>query len=198
VAFYHPGRDLSLAVHGDDFTFCGLEEDLLWVKGLMEAWYEVKTRGIFGPEEGDDKEIVILGRIVKVEEWGYSYQADRKHRDLVLEHFGFQGESRSSVMNGDREDKEEEWEREVLDKEEAKLYRGVVARLNYLGQDCPDLQFAVKQCSRDMANPKRGSWKSVKKVARYLIGRTEVGWKYERQSGTQTSYHQHYLPSHYL
>ena len=29
VVFYHPGRDLSLAVHGDDFTFCGLEENLL-------------------------------------------------------------------------------------------------------------------------------------------------------------------------
>ena len=23
VVFYHEGRDLSLAVHGDDFTFCG-------------------------------------------------------------------------------------------------------------------------------------------------------------------------------
>eukprot|EP00973_Karenia_brevis_P007738 1050927-Karenia_brevis.AAC.1 len=28
VVFYHKGRDLSLVVHGDDFTFCGLEEDL--------------------------------------------------------------------------------------------------------------------------------------------------------------------------
>ena len=23
VVFYHEGRDISLAVHGDDFTFCG-------------------------------------------------------------------------------------------------------------------------------------------------------------------------------
>ena len=23
VVFYHPDRDLSLVVHGDDFTFCG-------------------------------------------------------------------------------------------------------------------------------------------------------------------------------
>ena len=27
VVFYHPERDLSLAAHGDDFTFCGYEED---------------------------------------------------------------------------------------------------------------------------------------------------------------------------
>ena len=26
VVFYHPERDISLAVHGDDFTFYGLEE----------------------------------------------------------------------------------------------------------------------------------------------------------------------------
>ena len=34
VVFYHPKRDLSLAVHGDDFTFCGLEKDLMWIKDL--------------------------------------------------------------------------------------------------------------------------------------------------------------------
>ena len=28
VIFYHPERDLSCAVHGDDFTFCGEEEHL--------------------------------------------------------------------------------------------------------------------------------------------------------------------------
>ncbi len=25
VVFYHSGRDLSCVVHGDDFTFCGLD-----------------------------------------------------------------------------------------------------------------------------------------------------------------------------
>ena len=39
VVFYHPKRDLSLAVHGDDFTFCGFEEDLLWIKREMEGWF---------------------------------------------------------------------------------------------------------------------------------------------------------------
>ena len=31
VVFYHPERDLSCVVHGDDFTFCGIEEDLNWI-----------------------------------------------------------------------------------------------------------------------------------------------------------------------
>ena len=32
VVFYHQTRDLACVVHGDDFTFCGLEEDLLWIQ----------------------------------------------------------------------------------------------------------------------------------------------------------------------
>ena len=44
VVFYHPGRDLSLAVHGDDYTLCGLDEDLKWIRALMESWFEIKMR----------------------------------------------------------------------------------------------------------------------------------------------------------
>eukprot|EP00973_Karenia_brevis_P044788 6202827-Karenia_brevis.AAC.1 len=42
VVFYHEKRDLSLVVHGDDFTFRGLEEDLKWIKRLMKSWFEMK------------------------------------------------------------------------------------------------------------------------------------------------------------
>ena len=34
VTFHHDERDRSPAVHGDDFTFCGLEEDLFWFRDL--------------------------------------------------------------------------------------------------------------------------------------------------------------------
>eukprot|EP00973_Karenia_brevis_P086044 11932581-Karenia_brevis.AAC.1 len=37
VVLYHQEKDLSLVEHGDDFTFCGLEENLLWVRDLMES-----------------------------------------------------------------------------------------------------------------------------------------------------------------
>ena len=67
----------------------------------------------------------------------------------------------------------EEWEKEELEREEAKGFRGLAARFNFLSQDCPDLQFPTKQCSREMAKPKRGSWKTTKKMARYILGRRE-------------------------
>ena len=53
--------------------------------------------------------------------------------------------------------------------------------MNFLSQDCPDLQFPVKECSKQMARPKKGAWKSAKKIARYLVGREKVVWRYDWQ-----------------
>ena len=53
---------MSLAVHGGDFTFCGLEEDLMCGEDLMESWFGIKARALMGKDSWDDKEVVILGR----------------------------------------------------------------------------------------------------------------------------------------
>ena len=79
-----------------------------------------------------------------------------------------------SKYNGDKEVREEEFGDEALEKEEATAFRGVAARGNYLGLDCPDMQFPIKECSREMANPTRSSWAKAKKLARYLVGRKRV------------------------
>ena len=51
----------------------------------------------------------------------------------------------------------------------ATVFSGVAARANFLSLDCPDPQFPVKQMSREMAKPMVGSWKRMKKIARYLV-----------------------------
>ena len=102
VVFYHEERDISLAVHGDDFTFCGYEEDLFWIRDLMASWFEVKVRGVLGKDQHDDKEIVILGRLVQWGEDGIRYQADPKHRRLLLEHAGLGEDSRALKSNGEK------------------------------------------------------------------------------------------------
>eukprot|EP00973_Karenia_brevis_P041123 5690306-Karenia_brevis.AAC.1 len=89
----------------------------------MEEWYEIKVRAILGPGKKDDKEVVILGRIVRWTERGIEYTADPKHRQIVLEYFGFSEESKGLGVNGDREDKMGEWEETFLSKPEAKEYR---------------------------------------------------------------------------
>ena len=37
---------------------------------LMQGEYEIKVRGRLGPDEGDLKQIDILGRIIRYEVWG--------------------------------------------------------------------------------------------------------------------------------
>ena len=77
---------------------------------------------------------------------------------------------------------------EELGRKEVKSCRGAAARLNFSSQDSPDLQFPVKQGSREMAHPVRGSWKKLKKVARYLVTRKRVVWKFKWQAEPSGAY----------
>eukprot|EP00973_Karenia_brevis_P016953 2324818-Karenia_brevis.AAC.1 len=69
---------------------------------------------VLGPEEEDDKEVTILGRLLKWTEEGIEYEADPKHRVIILEYFGFNAKTKPSMINGDRGDRVEEWEEEFL------------------------------------------------------------------------------------
>ena len=60
-------------------------------------------------------------------------------------------------------------EAEPLDAIEVRRFRGIAARLNYLSQDRPDIQFATKEVCRDMARPTVNSMKKLKRMARYLL-----------------------------
>eukprot|EP00973_Karenia_brevis_P045183 6258558-Karenia_brevis.AAC.1 len=71
----------------------------------MESWCEIKVRAVLGPEEEDDKEVTILGRLVRWTPEGIEYEADPKHRIIMLDYFGFNEKTKPSMMNGDREDK---------------------------------------------------------------------------------------------
>ena len=67
---------MSIVVHGDDFTALGDKANLdRYEKELAKA-FELKIRGRLGEGQGDDKEIRILNRIVRVMPGGISYEAD--------------------------------------------------------------------------------------------------------------------------
>ena len=120
--------------------------------------------------------MTLLGRIIRWKDWGIEYEADPKQRKLICEQFGFDGGTRSLQTNGGAE--AEEGDEEYLGSEEARTYRATAARVNYLSQDTPDLMFGTKEGCRGMANPTRGDWRKLKRIARYLCGREAVRWKY--------------------
>ena len=182
VLFYHPGKDLSVAVHGDDFVFTGFEEDLQWVAKYLAECFELKVRAVLGGASTDDKEVVVLGRIVRWLPWGLSYEADPKHRQLLLEKFGLNGDSKALESNGARDSEEgEDFDDEELPASEATEFRACVARLNFLGQDSPELQFPAKELSKLMSRPRVGSWALLKRTVRFLVGRSAVVWRYPWQ-----------------
>ena len=57
------------------------------------------------------------------------------------------------------------------------MYRAIVVRLNCLGQDRSDIQYATKEICVGMARPTVGGMKKIKIAVRYLVGVKKVVWK---------------------
>ena len=56
-------KDLLGVVHGDDFVFGGNDEDLKWVAKILAPKFVIKVRAVLGPEDEDQKDEVLLGRL---------------------------------------------------------------------------------------------------------------------------------------
>ena len=85
--FYHATRNLSIVVHGDDFSAIGVKSDLDWYEVDLAKSFEIKVKGRVGPE-GDCTEIKILNRILRYQEDGLTYEADPRHIDLLASSMG--------------------------------------------------------------------------------------------------------------
>ena len=60
---------------------------------------------------------------------------------------------------------------------EARLYKSVTMRAQFLGHDRPDVQFQVKECARAMARPTISAMQLLKNIARYLKGHRRLVWR---------------------
>ena len=59
---------------------------------------------------------------------------------------------------------EEEENKIPLEGAQARKYRELVARANYLAQDRADIQFATKEVCRGMAKPTKGHYRKLKRL----------------------------------
>ena len=182
VAFHHRERGLSVVVHGDDFTFTGDDAALEWVLRHMKSWYQLKLRAKLGAGVKDDKEAVLLGRILRWHEWGITCEADPKYREKIMAELGLSEDSKSLGAPGTREEDAKVEEFAAWMGDDTK-YRAIVAIVNYLAVDQPDLQFASKEACRDMSAPSPQSWAKLKRIGRYLVGRSQVVWRFPWKKG---------------
>jgi hypothetical protein len=179
VSFYSPESDVSCLVHGDDFTFVGEKCALDFVEAKMKQWYELKVKARLGDEPEDDKETDILGRIVRCTEHGFEYEADPRHREKIIETLGFSEKTKGLSVNGRLEDLADAVVE--LEASERTPFRALAARMNYLAQDAPEVQFAAKEVCREMARPTRDGWRKLKILARFILERAAVVWQFAWQ-----------------
>jgi hypothetical protein len=65
--FYHPVREIRVAIHGDDFTSLGEAVNPDWLQIELKKHFELNVRGRIGPSPKDDKCIRLLSRIIPVD-----------------------------------------------------------------------------------------------------------------------------------
>ena len=73
-----------------------------------------------------------------------------------------------------------------LSKVEASAFRSCVMRAAFLAQDRADIGEAVKGLARSMARPTAGSWRDLKHLGRYLIGKPNVVLRFDQQTMPKT------------
>ena len=164
------------AVHGDDCTITTTRKDAERILSLFKKKYEVKHQMI-GQASDLGKEAQILNRRITWGRTGLWYEADPRHQMEVLKALGMEecspvktpeAADKSSGCKGDEEEGE-------LDREGATRYRAVVARLNYLAQDRPDIRNVTAKLCCHMSCPKVADLTKLKRVARYLRYRPRAG-----------------------
>ncbi len=223
--FYHAEKEISLTVHGDDFTSTGCEASLRWLDAQLKAKYEVKTE-FLGPKPEHAKQVRILNRVISWEATGITYEADQRHAEIIVKAMDVQravatpgsrddagkadapnataqtmGSSGSIAMNEDEGNlhplhaeaveaqaplqlkfDDDPDASPLLNKQDSSVYRALAARANYLAQDRPDIQYAVKEIARRMSTPRINDWLLLKRLARYLIGAPRSLFRFVWQS----------------
>ena len=146
--FFHKERDISIVVHGDDLTGLGEGADLDWYEDALAKFFELKLRARIGPEAGDDKEVRILNRILRLDAGGLRYEADPRHVEIITKSLGIEN-SKTVCLPGVKDYTESDLLGETLDddmvmvtqlKSDLNLGRGTRSRLCHF-DDEPDVSY---------------------------------------------------------
>ena len=172
--FKHAASGSMVFIHGDDFVVSGPETHLKELKKAICDKYKAKVRATLGPEITDDKSVVMLCR----KEHGVDVEADPRHVELILKEMGMEECKGSDVVGRTRLTGEEEGE---LLPQDARRFRSIAARCDFLAADRIDIQFACKEVCRRMSVPCESDWKMLKSIARYLRSHPRVLLQYKNQ-----------------
>ena len=146
-----------------------------WLGEVLRKRFEISTN-VIGHEDGDEKQMKTLNRIITVEPNGYTYEPDSRHAELIIKELGLK--DAKAVSSPVAEHRETE---ELLDHERFKKYQSICARAKFLAIDRLDIQYASKECCRSMSRPTLRDWAKLKRLGRYLVGKPRLVYNYEFQ-----------------
>ena len=195
--FWHPAKEVTIMVHGDDFVAIGDDEQLAETERTLAQKYKIKTEKL-GAGAHDAKEVRVLNKVIRYTDEGLELEADPRHAELVVRDLGLEdaktcktpgvkAETRRTVKKSGEEDQEDAEDEQAMAPRDATQYRAVVARLNYMAADRPDIQFAVKEVARNMSAPLASHWHALKRIGTYLKGRPRLVLKYHWQQTPSTA-----------
>ena len=124
-----------------------------WLKSKTKAKYESKHQMLGANPKHENS----INRVLSWASQGIQHEADQRHADIVVEQLGLD-QAKGVSTPGSKEDVDKVLltPGAPLQPQEAAEYRALVARLNYLALDRPDIQLATKEVARHLANPLRG------------------------------------------
>ena len=157
--------------------------NLLWLQGHLSERWDIKAT-MLGPESHQAQECKVLNRSIRWTARGIEYEADPRHRQVILKELSLEDCKPVTTPWGPAEQGcERDGEGELLVGAEATKFRAAVARLNYLAMDRPDIQYATKEAAKRMANPREPDWLVLKRIGRYLAGSPRLVQLMEWQAG---------------
>ena len=189
--YYHPERDVQIALHVDDFLVVGEEEDLIELRDALKQHYEMKAT-ILGPDEGDAKQGEFLGRTIRYQDWGIELEGGNKHVHALLKSAGMEScrTVNTPMLAEDYKNDPKRLqvdEKKALNNHDTKLFRRGAALTVYMAQDRPDICASACNLAGGMQQPTEKDWEKLKRTCRYLKGaprcKLEYGWQDEGESG---------------
>ena len=149
---------------------------LAWIESRLNEGLILKRRAILGPDDGDDKTVTILNRLVTSvclsgSRSQIEIEADPRHREILLAQMNLDGANVKSVTTPAV--KIQEWTLQMLtkiDRDRASTFRSATMRASYMSINRVDVQQAVNEVARFMAEPNEGAWIMLKHLVRYLVG----------------------------
>ena len=89
---------------------------------------------------------------------------------------------------GYKRDSSAEEESTPLELREARAFRALAVRANFLCMDRPDIAFAATECCRRMSAPRSEDVRALERVASYLRGRPRLVYRFPWQQGEQPAH----------